>query len=1064
MLSISAARTAGGASSYYLHMEKDSLGHAGEYYTKEGEAGYWIGNGANHLGLEGQVAGKAFKALADGFGPDGQKLARNAGEEGRRAGWDATFSAPKSVSVAWGIGDADTRAAIEKAHAVAVQQGFNVIQERAGYVRTGAQGQHLERAELVGAAFQHGTSREQDAQLHTHVFIMNAGMRSNGSAASLEPQLLFDYKMAAGAAYQCALAHKLEELGYKLERDGPESFRISSVPRSLEEAQSTRSQQIQAELARTGQTGAKAAAVATLKTRAAKGEQTADQLRDSWRASAREHGFTPSMAQPGAEHLNQKDNHHERHSTQHYRPGQQREPGALPLAHRAGVTALGRIEGLGRQRSQNNLRTLQGRSLDPHRGGTAMLLSRDARHRVEQARAQQLGELRRAAVVEARTTSAAFQEKNMPTARQVLNAATERDAIVTQAQILTQAYRLSITQGSTLQAEAVASRAQRQAVAIERTDGQREQRSAHLARYTTKELMQAERDVLRIALDRKEEGRHALDRHVIETAIDRTEAARSKPGQEFKLNQEQRDAVLKLAGTPGGVQVLVGDAGTGKSTTMQAVREAHEAAGLRVIGTSTGTKASQELAASAGIESRNIAKLCSDLERGQAQLNSKTVLVIDEAGMTNSRDMARLMRAADETGAKVILVGDWKQLQPVGAGETFRAIDKELGSTRLESINRQSNEWERETVKQLSRGEAADALKTYAKEDRIHVDATYQKAIKDVAQRHLDNVREVGADKTVALAGTNRAVDDINQAVREGLKKDGQLQDGHIMTTRDEDRNSGERKIELAAGDRVVIGNNDRECRFTNGDAGTVQRIDPKTNEIEMKLDRTGETVKINVQDNEVRHGYAMTTHKAQGSTFDRATVYLDSNSSREMAYVQASRARAETHFVVTTHTVKEMRADAQASPELQKAIDQVAAARVAAGKETGLEPDTKKNMQAAIDFIKENKEHAPKEARQAADKAQTLEALGSAMSRSRPKETTLDYQAKPGQEGGRVSTEQSQGGRATPGRPMTDAQHEAKWRDSLSQVEKAVLAKGMSEVKQAQRDMGQLDKGRGRC
>lgn len=1039
------------------------MGKVGEYYIKEGEAGYWMGNGANRLGLEGQVSGLDFKALAEGYAPSGEALMRNAGEPDRRAGWDLTFSAPKSVSVAWGVADEPTRLAIEKAHVEAVREAFNVMQQHAAYARTGAQGQDLQRCELVAAAFQHGTSRAQEAQLHTHLFVMNMGLIEGRSAASLASEFMFDYKMAAGAAYQCSMADKMGRLGHQLERDGQESFRLANVPRALEEAQSTRRQQIMAELARTGQTGAKAAAVATLKTRAAKGDQTADQLRDSWRAVAREHGFTPSMARPGTEqsHSHQKDNHHERHSTQQ-RPGQQREPGALPVAHRSSATALGRLEGLGLQHSKNNLRTLQGRSLDSHRNRASLLLPRDARHRVEQTRAQQLSELRRPATVEDHTAFPGLQEKNMPSVREVLNAATERDAIVTDAQILTQAYRLSITQGSILQAEAVAARAQRQAVAIERTDGQREQRSAHLARYTTKELMQAERDVLRIVIDRKGESWHALDRKVIEAAIDRTEAARSKPGQEFKLNDEQRAAVLKLAGTSGGVQVLVGDAGTGKSTTMQAVREAHEAVGLRVIGTSTGTKAAQELAASAGIDSRNIAKLCLDLERGREQLTNKTVLVIDEAGMTNSRDMVRLMRAADEAGAKVILVGDWKQLQPVGAGETFRAVDKELGSVRLETINRQSNEWERETVKQLSRGEAADALKTYAEEDRIHVDATYQKAIKDLAQRHLDNIREVGADKTVALAGTNRAVDDINQAVREGLKKDGQLQDGHTMTTRDEGRNSGQRRIELAQSERVAIGNNDREGRFTNGDVGTVQRIDPKTGTLEVKLDRTGETVKVNVQDNEVRHGYAMTTHKAQGSTYDRATVYLDSNSSREMAYVQASRAREETHFVTTTHTVKEMRADAPASPELQKAVDQVVAARVAAGKEPGLEPDTKQNMQAAIDYIKENKEHAPKEARQAADKAQTLEALGSAMSRSRPKETTLDYREKSGHDQGRQRIERDRSELRVPGaerRPMTDAQHEAKWKESLSQVERAVLAKGMAEMKQAERALGKFDR-----
>lgn len=1029
MLSISQARTAGGATSYYLHMEKDSMGQIGEYYAKEGEAGYWIGNGANRLGLEGAVDGATFKGLAEGFDRDGNPLMRNAGDPNRRAGWDLTFSAPKSVSVAWSVADGPTRQAIERAHAEAVRQGFNVMQEHAAFGRTGAQGRNLQRAELVGAAFQHGTSRELDAQLHTHVFVMNLALMEGRPAASIESVLLFDYKMAAGAAYQCALAHELDKLGYQLERDGMESFRIASVPRALEEAQSTRRSQIEAEVAKTGQTGAKAAARATLATRKAKAEPSLAELRQAWATKAQEHGYTAAQARPATYpspiHQNLKENHYER-ADHHPRA----RTGELPKpdAHRA--ARLGRVETLGRTQSANLLRTLQDRRLDPQQGRPAVLLQGDARHRVEQVRNEQLGQLRRTAAVEQGATRD-LQERAMPTARDVLRQATERDAIITKVDMLRDAYRLSIGQGSTLQAEAVAGRAMRQAVAVERIDGERHPREDRLGKFTTRDLMRAERDVLRIATERRGEMRHVVGREAIEAAL-----ARTAEDKGYQLNAEQRAAVEKLAGTPGGVQVMVGDAGTGKSSTLHAVREAHEAAGLRVIGTSSGGKASAELMASSGIDSRSIAKLQSDLELGREQLNARTVLVIDEAGMTSSRDMAALMRAADEAGAKVILVGDWKQLQPVGAGETFRAVDQALGSARLEQINRQSQEWERGTVKELSRGEAAQALKTYAEQGRIHIDATYQKAIKDVATRHVENMREVGQDKAVALAGTRQAVDHINEAVRAELKREGQLGEGEKFTTKDEQRNIGTREIELAKGDRVMIATTDTEKGYTNGDAGRVVGMDAKAGTIEVKLDRTGETVKVNTQEAEVRHGYAMTTHKSQGSTYDRATVYLDSNTSREMAYVQASRAKEETHFVTTRHSVAEMRRDTPAPEALQNAVDQVAAAREAVGKDAGLEPDTKASMQNAIDYIQANKDHAPKEAIREAKNAATMEALASAMSRSRPKETTLDYQVKPGQEGGRrVLAEQHEAGRS--------------WKESLSRVELAVAARDQADAAQ---------------
>lgn len=589
----------------------------------------------------------------------------------------------------------------------------------------------------------------------------------------------------------------------------------------------------------------------------------------------------------------------------------------------------------------------------------------------------------------------------------------------------------------------------RQAVAVERVDGER---TGRLDKFTTRELMQAERDVLRIAIERQGDARHMVSAEAIEAALVRTAEAKG-----YQLNAEQRAAVEKLAGTPGGVQVMVGDAGTGKSSTLHAVREAHEAAGLRVIGTSSGGKASAELMDSSGIESRSIAKLQADLEHGREQMDARMVLVIDEAGMTSSRDMATLMRAADDSGAKVILVGDWKQLQPVGAGETFRAVDQALGSARLEQINRQSQEWERGTVKELSRGEAAQALKTYAEQGRVHIEATYQKAIRDVATHHVENMREVGQDKAVALAGTRQAVDHINEAVRDGLKREGQLQDGHSFTTKDEHRNIGTREIELAKGDRVLIGTTDTGKGYANGDAGRVVGTDAKAGMIDVKLDRTGETVKVNTQEVEVRHGYAMTTHKSQGSTYDRATVYLDSNTSREMAYVQASRAREETQFVTTRHSVAEMRCDTPTSEGLQHAVDQVAAAREAAGKDNGLEPTTRQNYAEALAYIQANKEYAPKEAIREAKNAATMEALASAMSRSRPKETTLDYRERGGTSADREAQRIERD--VSGGRGITDAQYEAKWRESLSQVERAVLAKGMAEMKQAERESGKFDR-----
>ena len=1014
MLSISKPRSASGAASYYLHMEKDSMGQVGEYYAQEGEAGYWMGNGANRLGLGGQVQGRDFEALAKGFDQHGEKLMQNAGDPNRRAGWDLTFSAPKSVSVAWGIGDATTRETIEKAHAEAVREAFNVMQTNASFARTGAQGEDLARCELVAAAFQHGSSREQDAQLHTHVFVFNSGLIEGRDAASIESKLMFDYKMASGAAYQCALAEQLGRAGYVLERDGPDSFRIAAIPRELEAEQSTRRVQIEAELARTGQTSAAASEKANLATRSAKQEVPIAELRQRWTEQAAAHGITPEKVQPGLgladvskarngilnDHQERASHGQNNHQHNHQQRADKRQDNtrqnlarglrqaqraiqrAVHQSHGRGTSSprdFGRLQGV---RALDDLRKLPGVDLDKRDLGFKRVLSSDERHRLVELRAAHAHELRRAA--DLNTAEAWAKGAAPPTGRDVLEKATERDAIITKADILRESYRQHITVAGTSRAERIAGVAQRQAVAVERTDGEK----ARTQQYTSRDLMKAERQVVSIADARRHETHQVIGLPAVTAACARTSDTKG-----YALSPEQRVAVERLCCDPGGVKIMIGDAGTGKSSTLHAVREAYEGGGMRVLGTSAGGKASAELMASSGIESRSIARLNADLAAGKEVLTDRTVLVIDEAGMTGSRDMHKLIGQAAEVGAKVILVGDHKQLQPVGAGETLRALDKELGSARLTSIVRQNEVWERGAVKDLSQGDAAKALKEYAEQGRIHVDNTYKAAIKDVAERHVENIREVGAEKTISIAGTRQAVDHINEAVRDALKKDGQLKDAQKYTTQDQHKNSGERELELAKGDRVMFNSGNPGEGYTNGDGGRVVAKDKDT--VSIKLDRTGETVQLNPKDAELRHGYAITTHKSQGSTYDRATVYLDSNTSREMSYVQASRAKESTHFVASSQTVRELRSQAEPPQKLREAVADIEQRRTAAGKDSGLEKGEKLTLQRAVDYVKDNKDYATKEHRAVAKEAQTVASLASAMSRSKPKENTLSYRER---------------------------------------------------------------------
>ena len=287
MLSISKAIKAGGGE-YYL-----SLAGSDDYYLKGTEPpGFWLGTGAAALGLSGEVQPDSFRNLLKGFSPDGErKLVKNADSE-RRAGFDLTWSVPKSVSVAWSQADPEVRSRIEGCVRQAVATGLNYLEEVAGVSRRGADGHRHEHAKLVFACFEHSTSRAQDPQLHVHSILNNVGVRFDGTTGTVEPREIFRHKMAAGTLFRAELAALLErELGLRAMREG-RAFELIGVDRELMATFSQRRREVLEALDALGLSGAKAAAVATLDTRTKKETATREDLFARWQETGREHGWT----------------------------------------------------------------------------------------------------------------------------------------------------------------------------------------------------------------------------------------------------------------------------------------------------------------------------------------------------------------------------------------------------------------------------------------------------------------------------------------------------------------------------------------------------------------------------------------------------------------------------------------------------------------------------------------------------------------------------------------------------------------------------------------------------
>jgi len=290
MLSISAM--ANGQERYYADLARE------DYYLNGGEPlGRWFGKGAQGLGVASHVERDELSALFRGFGPKNQKLVMNAGTPNRQPGWDLTFSAPKSVSTLWSQASPPMRAAIELAHSEAFTAALIYVERTASVTRRGHGGTDIERVGLVVATFEHGTSRAQDPQLHTHCLVINAAMREDSSWGAIRSHDLYEHKMTAGALYRAELAYLLtHEQGLALK---PEKswFELEGVPRGLMEEFSKRRREVEQVLSAQNLSSSKAAGIAAASTSKTKQHVARSDLFPSWQETARAYRFSERAAE-----------------------------------------------------------------------------------------------------------------------------------------------------------------------------------------------------------------------------------------------------------------------------------------------------------------------------------------------------------------------------------------------------------------------------------------------------------------------------------------------------------------------------------------------------------------------------------------------------------------------------------------------------------------------------------------------------------------------------------------------------------------------------------------------
>ncbi|WP_029084649.1 Ti-type conjugative transfer relaxase TraA [Bradyrhizobium sp. th.b2] len=393
------------------------------------------------------------------------------------------------------------------------------------------------------------------------------------------------------------------------------------------------------------------------------------------------------------------------------------------------------------------------------------------------------------------------------------------------------------------------------------------------AKYTTRELIRREAEMAHRAVWLAGRSSHGVREKVLAAAFERHD----------RLSEEQRVAIAHVAGE-GRIAAVVGRAGAGKTTMMKAAREVWEAAGYRVVGGALAGKASEGLEKEAGIASRTLASWELAWSNGREQLDDKTIFVLDEAGMVSSRQMALFVEAVVKTGAKLVLVGDPDQLQPIEAGAAFRAIVARTGYAELETIYRQREQWMRDASLDLARGRVAEALQAYGANGKLEARKFKAQAVTALIEhwnRDYDPAKSI-----LILAHLRRDVRALNNMARAKLIERGLVEDGQAFCTED-----GQRKF--SAGDQIVFRKNEGSLGVKNGMIARV--IEARSGWFAAMIGEGERQRRVEVDQRfyaNVDHGYATTIHKSQGATVDRVKVLATLSLDRHLAYVALTRHR----------------------------------------------------------------------------------------------------------------------------------------------------------------------------
>ena len=722
-------------------------------------------------------------------------------------------------------------------------------------------GQLIEAQGFAAAAFRHRTSRAGDPQLHTHVVVPNLVQGADGRWSAPDGRHLYLWQKASGTLYQSALRAELRSLGLAWHVRRNGLGELRDIPKEILRAFSHRRADIEASMEQRGSTSAKAAEITALATRQRKPT-------DMTPATLLHEGWTAQLAA-----IEVADG----------------DRGTRPARVGDITAALGNERAIspGPDDTETILRVLAGEkgvSLDDWEIDEN--LAPDTR------------------AVPVTLLGSTFTRREAISAVARAFDVTPDQALALTSELLDRDSVVRVLADPTAGTEHVRTGSGQMVPA---TTGDR--------RYTTTELLAAEQRIISSATARIGEGTGQVALGTVDHLL----------ALHPHLDGEQANGVRTLLISGNGYDLVIGQAGTGKSTMLGAARAGWEGAGYKVIGSAVAARTAADLEAGTGIPSSSLTQLLADLREGGG-LTSRHVIVVDEASLVGSRPLDRLRSHVDGAGAKLVLTGDNRQLSSIDAGGALRSLSHELGDhvVRLTTNRRQAGsdqQWERDALVALRDGDAERAVHAYTEHGRVTISGTVDEA----RHRLVEDWWAVHRDHTTAILAVRRAdVVALNDMVRARRHDGGEL---------GEEIRFGAK--EFRVGDRVLFEKNQRvaeaglgtghsvRLQVRNGTFGTVVGgIDPAGNAPTREGDVAG-PVKTDVRaeaasdlvvelddgrravlprsyvETSTTLGYALTVFRSQGITVDHTFGLGGDSLFQEAGYTQLSRGRLSNNLYV---------------------------------------------------------------------------------------------------------------------------------------------------------------------